>query len=36
MPMALEMAQRAAALMGTRYGTADVIPDLKEVTEHRF
>jgi len=36
MPTALEMAQRAAALMVTRYGTADVIPDLKEVTEHRF
>ncbi|WP_170334278.1 ribokinase [Ruegeria arenilitoris] len=38
MPMAQAVAQanRAAALMVTRHGTADVIPDLKEVHEARF
>ena len=38
MPMAQAMAQasRAAALMVTRHGTADVIPDLKEVQDARF
>lgn len=36
MPTSIELAQRAAAIMVTRQGTADVIPDLKEVTEHRF
>ena len=33
---ALDLAQRAAALMVTRRGTADVIPDLKEVRDHSF
>ncbi|MGR3761252.1 ribokinase [Roseobacteraceae bacterium NS-SX3] len=38
MPVAQAMAQaaRAAALMVTRRGTADVIPDLKEVQDARF
>ncbi|WP_299661313.1 ribokinase [uncultured Ruegeria sp.] len=38
MPMAQAIAQanRAAALMVTRHGTADVIPDLKEVRETQF
>ncbi len=38
MPMAQAIAQanRAAALMVTRHGTADVIPDLKEVREAQF
>ncbi|MEP4035156.1 ribokinase [Pseudophaeobacter sp.] len=38
LPMAQAMAQaaRAGALMVTRHGTADVIPDLKEVQEARF
>ncbi|CUK13680.1 Ribokinase [Ruegeria denitrificans] len=38
MPMAqaVSQANRAAALMVTRHGTADVIPDLKEVREARF
>lgn len=38
MPMAAAMAQaaRAAALMVTRQGTADVIPDLKEVQTAKF
>ncbi|KIC40911.1 ribokinase [Ruegeria sp. ANG-S4] len=38
MPMAqaILQAMRAAALMVTRHGTADVIPDLKEVHEARF
>lgn len=38
MPMeqAILQANRAAALMVTRHGTADVIPDLKEVREARF
>jgi len=37
MPMAqaIGLAQRAAALMVTRHGTADVIPDLREVQEAR-
>ena len=35
MPMeqAIGLAQKAGALMVTRYGTADVIPDLKEVQD---
>ena len=33
MPQAISLAMRAAALMVTRMGTADVIPDLKEVEE---
>lgn len=36
MPQAVRLATRAAAIMITRHGTADVIPDLKEVTEARF
>lgn len=38
MPMAqaISQANRAAALMVTRHGTADVIPDLKEVHEAQF
>ncbi|WP_170480995.1 ribokinase [Ruegeria arenilitoris] len=38
MPMAqaIVLANRAAALMVTRHGTADVIPDLKEVREASF
>ncbi|MES0825551.1 ribokinase [Ruegeria sp. SCP11] len=38
MPMAqaISQANRAAALMVTRHGTADVIPDLKEVREAQF
>ena len=36
MPQAIAQANRAAALMVTRHGTADVIPDLKEVLEARF
>jgi ribokinase len=36
MPQAMALASRAAALMVTRSGTADVIPDLKEVQEARF
>ena len=38
LPMAQAMAQaaRAAALMVTRHGTADVIPDLKEVLDAEF
>ncbi|WP_372885109.1 ribokinase [Shimia sp.] len=36
MPQAIALATRAAALMVTRHGTADVIPDLKEVQEARF
>ncbi|WP_428927311.1 ribokinase [Marinibacterium sp. SX1] len=31
MPQAIAQAQRAAAIMVTRHGTADVIPDLKDV-----
>lgn len=33
---AIDLALRAAALMVTRHGTADVIPDLKDIQEHRF
>ena len=33
MPQAINLAMRAAALMVTRHGTADVIPDLSEVME---
>jgi ribokinase len=38
MPMAqaIDLATRAAALMVTRVGTADVIPDLKELEDQRF
>ncbi|MDW4498061.1 ribokinase [Sulfitobacter sp. D35] len=38
MPMAqaVSQAMRAAALMVTRHGTADVIPDLKEIEDHVF
>lgn len=38
MPMAqaITLATRAATLMVTRHGTADVIPDLKEVQDARF
>ncbi len=36
MPQAIAQANRAAALMVTRHGTADVIPDLKEVQDARF
>ena len=38
MPMeqALSLATQAAALMVTRYGTADVIPDLKEIQDARL
>ncbi|NIZ60620.1 ribokinase [Sedimentitalea sp. CY04] len=36
MPQAMALAARAAALMVTRPGTADVIPDLKEVQEASF
>jgi ribokinase len=38
MPMAqaIALATKAAALMVTRLGTADVIPDLKEIQDHRF
>lgn len=36
MPQALALAARAAALMVMRHGTADVIPDLKEVQNARF
>ncbi|MCG7520424.1 ribokinase [Ruegeria sp. Ofav3-42] len=36
MPQAIAQANRAAALMVTRHGTADVIPDLKEVLDARF
>lgn len=36
LPQAITLATRAAALMVTRHGTADVIPDLKEVQEARF
>lgn len=33
---ALDLASKAGALMVTRHGTADVIPDLKEIEDHRF
>ena len=38
MPMAeaIDLASRAGALMVTRHGTADVIPDLKEIQDHDF
>jgi ribokinase len=36
MATALDLAQRAGALMVGRHGTADVIPDLKEVQDHDF
>lgn len=36
MPQAMALAARAGALMVTRHGTADVIPDLKEVQNARF
>lgn len=38
MPMAqaIARAQKAAAIMVTRHGTADVIPDLKDLEEARF
>ena len=36
MAQAIDLAQQAAALMVGRLGTADVIPDLKEVTEARL
>ncbi len=35
-PEAIDLASRAGALMVTRRGTADVIPDLKEVKDHDF
>lgn len=35
-PQAMQLAARAAALMVSRHGTADVIPDLKEVQDARF
>ena len=38
MPMAdaIDLAMRAGALMVAREGTADVIPDLKEIQDHEF
>jgi len=36
MPDAIDLAMRAGALMVTREGTADVIPDLKEIQDHDF
>ena len=36
MPQAIALATRAAALMVTRHGTADVIPDLKDVQDASF
>ena len=35
-PQAIDLAMRAGALMVTRHGTADVIPDLKEIRDHDF
>jgi ribokinase len=35
MAQAINLATRAAALMVTRHGTADVIPDLKELEDFR-
>lgn len=35
-PQAIDLAQRAAALMVGRLGTADVIPDLKDVQDAQF
>ena len=36
MAEAIDLALRAAALMVAREGTADVIPDLKEIQDHDF
>lgn len=36
MAEAMDQASRAAALMVTRHGTADVIPELAEVQAARF
>lgn len=36
MPEAIELAQKAGALMVARQGTADAIPDLKEIQDHDF
>ncbi len=36
MPDAIDLAMRAGALMVMREGTADVIPDLKEIQDHDF
>ena len=36
MPEAIDLASRAGALMVTRHGTADVIPDLKEIQDYDF
>ncbi|TMV07186.1 ribokinase [Ruegeria sediminis] len=36
MPQAIDLAMRAAAIMVTRHGTADVIPDLAEVQRARL
>ena len=36
MPQAIDLASRAAALMVTRHGTADVIPDLRDIADHDF
>ncbi len=36
MGQAIGLATRAAAIMVSRLGTADVIPDLKDIEDHRF
>lgn len=36
MPDAIDLALKAGALMVSRKGTADVIPDLKEIEKHQF
>lgn len=36
MPEAIDLAMRAGALMVMRAGTADVIPDLKDIQDHDF
>lgn len=36
MEQAISLATRAAAIMVTRHGTADVIPDLKDIEDARF
>lgn len=36
MEEAIDLAAKAGALMVTRFGTADVIPDLKEIQDHDF
>jgi len=36
MPAAIDLASKAGALMVMRHGTADVVPDLKEVQDHDF